>query len=104
MTLIEGTKRALRLFRKLTAPLDRLEFAAFLVAAIAGAGILMWAFVEGTIEGAKQGDWPRFLLSVAPIVVFFWGVVSAVLTRRLNWVTISFVALTSAIAFYFLYF
>ncbi|MDA2924130.1 hypothetical protein MYX65_05650 [Acidobacteria bacterium AH-259-L09] len=103
MKITEAIKRAVGGFRRISSPLDWLEFGAFALIAVGAAGLIVWALVTGLVEALKEQDWLKAIASLVPLLLLSFAVIRSVLTRRVHWILIAFTAAASGIAYYFLY-
>jgi hypothetical protein len=103
MKIVEAAKKAIRVFRIATAPLDWLECGAFVLVAFGVAGLILWAFLATAVDGIKEQDWLKAIASLIPLFLLAFAAVKSALTQTLNWILVVFVVLVSGVAFYFIY-
>lgn len=104
LNFVEVIKRVTRKFRAVTAPLDWVEFAVFVLVAVATAALVIWAFLVGAIDGLRQRDWLKVSVSLLPLLLLAVGVINLARTQRVNWTLFTFLAIVGGLAFYFIYF
>jgi hypothetical protein len=103
MRVPEAAKKLIRVFRVVTAPLDWLEFAAFVVVALGVTILIVWTFGVAFIDEVRRGDWVRATISLIPLLLLTSAVIRSVISKSVHWILIVFMVIVSAFAFYLLY-